>query len=120
MLRAVEVYRASGYGGPDAKNNILQSVPTAVASAQPWLEAHLESQATAKIVHLVEGFALPFGLDLPMGIHWITMRDHPVTEQHRIERTLAWAEYTLPFPADEMRLARRLPAESDLIASVRV
>jgi O-acetyl-ADP-ribose deacetylase (regulator of RNase III) len=119
VLRAVEGYYVSGYGdGGDAPDKVLQIVPGAVASARASLEAHPESRARCeKVVHLVEGFESPFGLELLATVHWIVTRDHPVGEGDLIERVYAWAERKRQFSAQQIRLAGRVLAEQGWIAN---
>jgi len=120
VLQAVEGYYVSGYGdGSDAPDKLLQIVPGAVASAQASLEAHPESRARCeKVVHLVEGFESPFGLELLATVHWIVTRDPPVAGEDLIERVHAWAERKRQFSAQQIRLARRVLAERGWIANV--
>jgi len=118
VLRAVEGYYVSGYGGGgDAPDKVLQIVPGAVASARASHEAHPKSQARCeKVVHLVEGFESSFGLEPLATVHWIVTRDHPVGEEDLIERIYAWAERKRQFSAQQIRLARRVLAERGWIA----
>jgi hypothetical protein len=116
VLRAAEGYYVSGYG--DGGDKVLQIVPGAVASAQASLEAHPESRARCqKVVHLVEGFESPFGLELLATVHWILTRDHPVAGEDLIARVYAWPERKRQFSAQQIRLARRVLAERGWMAS---
>ena len=120
VLRAVDGYDVSGYGtGGDAPDKVMQIVPGAVARARASLEAHPESRARCeKVVHLVEGFESPFGLELLATAHWIITRDHPIGEEDLIERVYTWAEHKRQFSAQQIRVARRVLAERGWIASV--
>jgi hypothetical protein len=119
VLRAVEGYHVSGYGGGgDAPDKVLQIVPGAVVSAGALLEAHPEPRARCeKVAKLVEGFESPFGLELLATVHWIITRNHPVGEEDLIERVYAWAERKRQFSARQIRLARRVLAERGWMAS---
>jgi hypothetical protein len=119
VLRAVEGYYVSGYGdGGGAPDKILQIVPGAIASARASLDAHPESRTRCeKVVHLVDGFESPFGLQLLATVHWIVTRDHPVAEEDLIARVYAWAERKRQFSAQQIRLARRELAARGWMAS---
>jgi hypothetical protein len=118
-LRAVEGYYVSGCEDAGAApDKILQLVPGAVPTARVSLEALPEYRARCeKVVHLVEGFESPFGLELLATAHWIVTRDHPVGDGDLIEHVYAWAKRKRQFSARQIRLARRVLAERGWMAS---
>ena len=119
VLRAVEGYYVSGYGdGGDAPDEVLEIAPGAVASARACARGAPGSRVRCEqVVHLVEGFESPFGLELLATVHWIVTRDHPVGEEDLVERVYAWAERKRQFSAQQIRLARRVLAERGWMAS---
>jgi hypothetical protein len=71
-----------------------------------------------KVVHLVEGFESPLGLELLATVHWIVARDHQVAEEDLFERVYAGLERKRQFSAHQIGLAWRTLAQGGWIASV--
>ncbi len=72
VLEVMEGHFIRGYGDtqkPDVEINLL---PNAVKQADAFLEKHVaEKQKLEKVMHLVEGFETPYGMELLSSVHWL-------------------------------------------------
>ena len=109
VLQTVEGHLVSGYAdGGDAPDKQIELVPGAVHARAPSSNNTRRPEPASTVAELVEGFESPFGLELLATVHWISTREHPVSEDVLIQRTYAWAERKRQFSEHQIRLARRV------------
>jgi O-acetyl-ADP-ribose deacetylase (regulator of RNase III) len=114
VLRKIEGHLISGYAdGGDAPHKQLALVPGAVQDAEAFLE---DDPATRerfdRVVHLVEGFETPFGLELLATVHWVATQEQAQDDEDILRATYAWGARKRRFMPAQIKLAaERLRAE---------
>ena len=107
VLKEMEGHLISGYAnGGDAPDKQLELVPGAIAEA----EAFLRTDATTRrrfdrVVHLVDGFETPFGLELLATVYWVVTREGATDVESIKRQAYAWGERKRRFTPTQLCLA---------------
>lgn len=107
VLREIEGHLISGYAdGGDAPDKQLELVPGAVQDAESFLQAHPATHKRFdRVVHLVEGFETPFGLELLATVHWVATQEHAEDHESILRATYAWGARKRRFTPAQIELA---------------
>ncbi len=72
VLEVIEGHFIRGYGDTQKPDVEILLLPDAVQQADAFLENHPEAQQKLeKVMHLVEGFETPYGMELLASVHWL-------------------------------------------------
>jgi hypothetical protein len=107
VLRKIEGHHISGYAdGGDAPGKQLSLVPGAVTDADRFLSEHAATRERFdRVVHLVEGFETPFGLELLASVHWVVARESVKSRRGAVQAMYAWGPQKHQFSPMQVGLA---------------
>lgn len=107
VLHAVEGHLISGYlDGGDSPNKELNVVPGAVEAAEEYFRDDPATyERLEQVIHLVDGFETPFGLELLSTVHWVIMQDGARNVDETIRLTHEWNRRKRMFLPEQIRLA---------------
>ncbi|APF16811.1 Appr-1-p processing domain protein [Caldithrix abyssi DSM 13497] len=72
VLEVIEGHFTRGYGDTQQPDVEISLLPQAVEKADAYLAKHAEArQKLEQVMHLVEGFETPYGMELLASVHWI-------------------------------------------------
>jgi O-acetyl-ADP-ribose deacetylase (regulator of RNase III) len=120
VLHAIEGHLITGYAdGGDAPQKELNLVPGAVQESISFLESYTTTHARFdRVVHLVEGFETPFGLELLSTVHWVVTREDAHSSEAIQQAVYAWSPIKKKFSSEQIQLAaERLTMEGWITAS---
>lgn len=107
VLKAVEGHLVAGYAdGGDAPDKQLELVPGALEDARSFLQDKTETVSRMnKVFELVDGFEIPFGLELLSTVHWVVTHEHAESLDEIIAKTYAWNDRKRQFSRRQLALA---------------
>ena len=110
VLHAVEGHLISGYlDGGDSPNKELNVVPGAVNAATAYFHDDPTTyERLEQVIHLVDGFETPFGLELLSTVHWVIMKDGARNVDEVIKLTHEWNTRKRMFLPEQIKLACRV------------
>jgi len=72
VLEVMEGHFIHGYRDTQQPDVEIKLLPDAVKQADAFLEKHSqEKQKVEKVMHLIEGFETPYGMELLASVHWL-------------------------------------------------
>jgi O-acetyl-ADP-ribose deacetylase (regulator of RNase III) len=107
VLRTLEGHLIAGYtDGRDAPERPLQLVPGAVRDAETFLASQPATlQRSERVVHLVEGYETPFGLELLATLHWVVVKEGAREMKAIVEGVRSWNQRKRQFTPAQIELA---------------
>lgn len=107
VLDHIEGHFVTGYGdAEDAPDRQIELNPEAARQAEVFLEKHSDTRARFdRVVHLIEGFESPFGMELLSTVHWVATREDASTPDVAVEKTYAWNDRKRMFKEEHIRIA---------------
>lgn len=122
VLRDIEEYLISGYAnGGAAPDEQLTLVPGAVDDAEAFLEAHPATHKRFdRVVHLVDGFETPFGLELLATVHWVATQEQAQDHESLLRAIYAWAPRKRQYTPAQIELAEERLRSEGWLASTTV
>lgn len=107
VLNKVEGHLVSGYAdGGDAPNKEVELVPGAVADAETFLRDKRETlERFDRVGRLVEGFELPFGMELLATVHWAVKHENAKTIEEAMGKVYGWNERKKRFSPRQIGIA---------------
>ena len=123
VLGAIEGHLIAGYTeAGDVPATQLTLVPGAINDAEAFLETKSAThERFNRVVHLVEGFETPYGLELLATVHWVSAKEGATDREDIEAATHSWSERKGQFTAAQIQLAAdRLRSDGWLDAPVGV
>lgn len=107
VLQAIEGHLVTGYAdGGDAPDKQLSLIPGAVQEATAYLSHYTETHTRFdQVVHLVNGFETPFGLELLATVHWVIAHEGAHDRASIREAVYAWGPRKRQFTPAQIDLA---------------
>jgi len=107
LLRAIEGHLITGYTDEgDTPGRPLQLVPGAVRDAETFLASQPATlQRFERVVHLVEGYETPFGLELLATVHWVSVKEGAREMKEIVEGVRSWNQRKRQFTPAQIELA---------------
>jgi hypothetical protein len=107
VLRTIEDHLIEGYtNAGDAPDKPLQLVPGAVRDAETFLASQPATlQRSERVVHLVEGYETPFGLELLATLHWVVVKEGAREMKAIVEGVRSWNQRKRQFTPAQIELA---------------
>ena len=104
VLSLIEGHFITGFGdAQDKPDTQIELRPGASERAQRFLHDHPQTcEHFDKVVHLIEGFETPFGLELLATVHWVAAHESASTLDLAIQKTYAWNPRKKMFSRDHI------------------
>lgn len=107
VLTHIEGHFVTGYGdAADKPEKAIEPIPEAVAAAEEFLRDHPKvHERFNRVVHLIEGFETPFGMELLSTVHWVATQEGAANAAQATERTHAWNARKRMFKDQQVQVA---------------
>ena len=107
ILQTLDGHMIFGYGdGGEMPHKPLRLASGMSGDAERFLTEHPETRRRLeRVTELIEGFEMPFGVELLATVHWVAEENHNATEDEIICHTHAWSDRKRQFSENHIKLA---------------
>lgn len=107
VLTHIEGHFIVGYGdAADAPEKPIELQARAVGAAEEFLKDHPKvHERFDRVVHLIDGFETPFGMELLSTLHWAVKYEAALNLDEAIAKVYAWNARKRMFKPDHIRIA---------------
>lgn len=107
VLSYIEGHFITGYGdADDAPDKQIELKPGAAERSEVFLKKHSNTRARFdRVVHLIEGFETPYGMELLSTVHWVAIHEGASTVDEAITKTYDWNKRKRMFKEEHIRIA---------------
>jgi hypothetical protein len=107
VLSVIEGHFISGYGdAEDDPSRQIELKSSATAVAESYLSKHALTQSRFdRVACLINGFEIPFGMELLATVHWVAGNESAATVDDAVARVHGWSERKKMFSTRHIQFA---------------